>query len=685
MPLIFSQPKTPDEYETIIAIIQIMSMSKPSFNRHDDLLSAFTVINHLANALQIPNMIAHSTQQILCLYCKANAIPHAIIMLCKVGSTLLPQLFSDKLEVPANLMHFMSVQLIDTTPLKCANLANWKQVIKQNVNVALKFNQIPQGATALVGMFNHICKNQTQSLILQEYLPTPTFYHALYNCYIIGNFNNESSILAYYLQAICVMESDASTSELLNQALMSICQIQNQIPHFYDIYAKLEAMNWTYMNAIPIQRIDEVKLLVQVIKFSSINAGVLTEYKQAIIIQRVFERATTISQDLCALRISNQYPLPTQPSTAVGQELRNRFNAMKKRQHLIPLEDKYRWYSIVANMEFLDYIQRSNEDLITCKTEAFEFRQPDSFRLLRTHNISHEASLVHRMQSALIWLSKLVAKMNPLLCQGEYAWEVHNALLSLRAIGEHLALRLYSEDAMNAYRLLERLAVKASNDLAHIQAISYFAANSTEYIYVDSKSNLDQIISIGTETMMRMIKSYEKLSMRKRRATLYCMMNVALYYVSTGRVKDGKDLLRYAENLLVKLEEGMALSAGEDSLARIRYNSILLLLITRYDMDSPFPPIRLVETVIKACYAVRGVTHDENLLLPTIVYDTLWDLTRYLMARFDVQEIEILMGFCLKLSGRSGSAFKSAQLLVMWALVDLCKESGEDCEVSRII
>lgn len=661
-----------------------MSISKPTFARSQDLLHTFTVINHLADALQSPNAASHSTQLIPCLFCKANVIPHTILMLCKVGSSLLSQLFTDKITIPYYLLHFVAAQLSCT--MECPNLKFWKQTIKLQIAQTLKLSHHPQGTEALSGLLMHICVHYTRLPTLNEYLAPEIFYQTLSDCASVGNLNGASTILSHYLHAIWIMERADSLStpaaERLNSALAGICKQQSKIDQYYDIHAELESMNWLYMNAFPIPRIDEIKLLVQVVQYASMKAGALTESMQAAFIHRILTKAKTVSQNFYALRIANKYGTVILPSPNVSQALHERFTAMKMHQKQIPVVDKYRWYSIIANMEFLDYMERVGAYTTENRFTTFEFKDPASFHVMSKHNISSEASLVHRAQSALIWWSKLVAKFELPQCHAEYAWEVDCALQNLRTMGEHMALRLYREEAMNAYRLLHRLARSANNDFAVIQAISYFAANSQEYIESDSKANLDLKVLQGSETMMRAIKSYNTLSSRKQRWIMYCMMNVALYYVSTDRMKEGKELLRYVENLLQKLDTDTKLGERNELLARVRYNSILLSLITRYDMESPFPPIRLAETVLKSCTSVRGVGLDEVSLLPMIVYDTLWDLTRYLIARFDVSEADTLLAFCLKLSGRAGSAFKSAQLLVMWAMVELCKENGDGCEVS---
>lgn len=658
---------------------------KPSFSRNADFIHALTIINYLADALDQPNAIVHSTQLIACFHCKDNVLHHTNLLLCNVGFSLLPQILKAKITIPHHLLHFAAIQLFDTSTLKCPNLPMWQQAIKKNVTNALCLKRYANGAGALIGLLNLVCINHTQYPALQGHLSDADFFQTLCSCHAVANLSAESAILAHYLQVISLMESDdypsKSTIDQLNNSLLLVCKRQNQLTEWFDIYAKLEAMHWTYMQAMPIARIDEVKLLVQVVQWASMNPGGLSADMQNRLIARVFASAKTTTQDLCALRISNSFPLPVLPDAFVYKELRTRFNALSKKQTSIPLADKYRWYSIIANMEFMDYVQRCNEDERANKGKQFEFKDTEAFAIFRTQNVNYEAALVKKMQSALDWITKVADRMvrDAELCRGECAWEVANALVNLRAIGDHMALRLYREEAMAAYRQLHRLASAAGHDFGHIQAVTYFASNFHEW---DSEStNLDAIVSAGCDTLQRLIETFDKLSARKRRMVLYCKMSVSMYYVANGAAAQGKAMLLDAERLLAAMER----TNGDVDLARIRFNTIMLLLVTRYGWESPFPAVRLAETIIAACTSVRSVQHDESLLLPSIMYETLWELARFLMARFDLADIETVMAICLKISGRAGSAFKSSQLLCMWAMVNLYKEAAEGCEVSGVM
>lgn len=653
---------------------------KPTFQTAEEKVQLLTVINNISKIL-LSSQHLHSSVIIACLHCKKNLLFHSQIQIANVAYRIFFDMISKNEQFPHNLLNIVCGEMISVRSLECPIQNFFSTTLKTHLSSFLSLKQ-SKFASVLVSLLHMICEKSNEIGSVSEHIKDDDFYESLWYS---THFASEKCIVkmrAQYLRVINIMARPdfpgPKTDILLKPVLHHLCHNQNELEKMFDIADELEAMNWTYKKAIPISRIDNVQLLLQVLQYASLNANTLKDNMQIMLINRIIELSTTIDQRLNCLRALNTYltiPMPQE----VYEKLRALFTNMKQEQHSIPLKEKYRWYSIIATMEYTDYMRCYIETVEQNKSEPVDFKKTENLRLFGQINLEKEASVVRKLQSSLVWYSKFINKLGVEACKHEYLWEVEGALQHLRKIGEHLMLRMYREDAMNAYRWLFGLSRKIGDEFQQLQAIGYLSANSREYVSTDSQLSLDQIVEIGCEIFIRLLKIYDKLSPRKQRILCHFTMNVSLFYVESGKVSDAKELLRFTETMLNSMEAKMP---DEDVLVRIRYNSILFSLCTKFGLHCPFPPIRLAELVIKSSVKLRTINADEMTLWPILLFESLHDITRYSLARFDFEEGELCMAILFKMALRAECAYKSALLLSLWALLDLYKENETSFSVS---
>lgn len=474
----------------------------------------------------------------------------------------------------------------------------------------------------------------------------------------------------YILAAIIMLVPKHAA--LLKYVMARICEAQAKLGCVPSVEEYFDQINYRYLNRVAFPRVSISELLLCQLQYSLECKGFPAEIK-AKLSNAVKTKTTTEPMQYLRVVYSYESGLPTKEQY---ENLIHAYTIGKQNAANLSKAVQLRWWSLVGCMENLSYRVAFNETTEMYKDEPLNLKEDR--RVFKDLNLAYEA----KMLRMLIASTKALQTFDSLLTKDNIESvrvEAEHGVRQLIQLATHLTLRQYRKEAMVAYTVLYSLSSKLNNEFGHFAALGYFAGNSRDYPE-RSRNSLRKIVQNNLEALVEVLKDRERLSFRKQSSLLVCLMNIGLYYMGQGNTDDGKEVLRFVEQMMTDFEAQFKIQYNNS--VRMRLNTINLKLITKYDVHSPFPPIRLAEHILQSVKNMKYLTKMDAADLPIVLNEAMVFIARYCLARYDFDEIELIVQMLVKQSMRQGLVYSAAKLISMYALFDLYKEDRSSCLVS---
>lgn len=280
-----------------------------------------------------------------------------------------------------------------------------------------------------------------------------------------------------------------------------------------------------------------------------------------------------------------------------------------------------------------------------------------------------------------------------------YHDEIQYLLVRTKLLARHFNLREYPTDALETYAILFKLAKLKNDEFGIITACSYFAENSREFeSRFANDMDLSKMLEHCYTLLVNHLQNLSKLSLRKQNEIFYCLLNISLYYLSINRINDAKKLLQFVHltigpcEMVTKCSKHSKNDKTENTdenkmqyeAVRIKYYSVLFVMIIKYNQTSSFSLTNFAEFIMYYVRSKINMTADDTINVPNILFNTIPEIITCGLNRYDLNEIgESLLTVLLKFSIRMGLIRRSIKTLIMIGLVNLFAENFKGCEVSR--
>lgn len=667
------------EIDVLSIVSQIYQSCVPQIIKSGLQYNIMALLSISVNLIEIFTQTTIAPSLYNCNYCKENILPHEIINVCEVTmSLLLRHAISKTVMFDKNLLTLCVQNILEVEKLNnCQALSIYKTRCAMNISNLLVFfyNSSQLYASYGIHMIQMILETfqKHTNISHTNYLPGNSIFKYLqtfYECDAAADV--KQTIRIGYLNGIFILQSQPLDEQKMKLAMYNLCTIQSKLTEIIPIRTYLEEINWKYMGVVDIPSIELIDLLLQQLYYASSSWNVQLKLK---LIEHIFaEKSSTPAKCLqCLYAFDDQIP-----TTEIIMKLKDYYAMTKKSAEHLQGDDMTKWYSISATMYTLEYLYEFIEISKKYKNQQLHLKAPET--VFRDLNVNIETKMFQKLVGAIKSYRKFIANLNAKTCMTTFKIEIEHGLIYLRKVALHLTVRDFFKEAMAAYMALYTLAQKADDKFGKIHAVSYFAANSRDYP-VDRKNpaTLDAIISHSSEILVATLTTRKTLSFRKQCHILYCMINIALYTMEQGKTEEAQNLMEFADTMLVDMEQQFTMA--ESNAPRIRYYSVLLIFITKHNVNSPFAPILFAEYILTACKSIQYVLAEDSIIFPIQLYETMIHVTEYSLSRYDYVEIEVILQMLLKLAMRMGLALKMAKLLALNGLVDLYKEDYENCVV----
>lgn len=231
---------------------------------------------------------------------------------------------------------------------------------------------------------------------------------------------------------------------------------------------------------------------------------------------------------------------------------------------------------------------------------------------------------------------------------------------------------------MTANYLLYSLAKSVNDEYSLLTAVSFFVDNEPIFCQQIPDKNLHEIIGQTDCIIFDLIGNFDKLSARKQNFVFHFMLSLVVYHLNLYRLDDATQILQFIEQNLNQFTK------GEFGSVRCKYYSILFRMKLKFEIDNKMCTMILAEHIMENCRNIVYISIDDSMVLPIILCDTLIDIFKYSLAKYDFLNAEVCILMAMKMVAKLCMVIKSAELLSLSALADLYKENVTNCEVKQV-
>lgn len=672
---------THNEIEAISIVSQIFQTCVPQMIKSEKEfnINALLSICYHFNCIFKHTNIAPSLPN--CNYCKtANSLQHEIINNCEVTlSVLLRHVISKNVLFDKQILEICASNILAVDTLyNCQAQSLYKSRCTTNLLNLMIFFFNSSKVYASFGIHSIKLIIETFSnhpnILRSDYMQDISIFKYLYAFFESdASSNSKESVLIGYLYAIFLMTASTFDEQKIKLTMHNLCTQQSKLTELVPIRSYLEENDWKYMGVINIPKIQLVDLLLLQLQHGTSSWTITLA-----LIENIFNENsnTPIKCLTCIYAFEDQVP----PAEIIIK-LQYFYSVVKKSSEQMNDVDLAKWHSLSATLSTLEYL---NEFLLTSekyKNHQIDLKSPEN--IFRELNVNVETKLFKKLTGAIKEYRKFICYINSIKCTAALQMEINHALIYLRKIAQHLTVRNLFKEAMAAYMSLYTLAQTVNNKFGKIHAVTYFACNSRDYpIDHNNPGTLNNLISQSNEMLVTALSKRKSFSCRKQCYILYCMINIALYTMEQNKMEEAQMLMEFVDTMITEMEQQFSISAS--GVLRIRYYNVLLIFVTKYNIDSSFAPILFAEYILKACKTVHYVLPEDSIIFPIQLNETIVHIAEYMLSRYDYVDIDVFIQMLLKLAMRMGLSFKMAKLLALSGLIDLYKEDYENFEVTFI-
>lgn len=422
---------------------------------------------------------AISFPRISCYHCKSNAIRHECIATGDLAARIIRTKLasvppSNEDDRPALIAEFGVIFRRSVGAARSLQCPNSAYVLDRAMRIVLalpgdlKHHQLPPAVT-----WDWLCRlcsaaDQLGISTITDILSV----HRLSTELLAVAPTTEDALIVNYIHLSHLLGQPDYPSLAVEQrtavVLQRICALQNTLVDVFDIDAHLAGLGYVW-HGLPVPwppaaDAAGADLLLQLFQFAVRRPVLLPALRQQLM--ELIVRTVPADRPLQALRVANGFLGYALTSTTLHAGLAAAYSRAKRHQVEYARHSllKRRWYAAVANMETIEYLQLTEAQHTRLAAEPpTDLRHPADCTLFRREvNLRQEQQLLRRVQLALRWYGKFVAKLTDTEADRVlFAAETWNALEALNQLGEHCALRNYRPEAWHAYQLLLQLARKA--------------------------------------------------------------------------------------------------------------------------------------------------------------------------------------------------------------------------------
>lgn len=288
--------------------------------------------------------------------------------------------------------------------------------------------------------------------------------------------------------------------------------------------------------------------------------------------------------------------------------------------------------------------------------------------------------------------------------QKQFEDEKELLLRELKVVANQFIVRGYSDDGMELYMTLFKLSKALKDEFGLIDACSFFAENCKNFQNKFPHENLQSIIENCFTACVKKLKDLNTLSSRKQTQVCFCLLNLVLYYYEDGGNYQSyiKLILAFiyktiggtgdqniqgtVEALIGQIENKPKPSDGTtknfSEAIRIKFYSVLFIIITKYGAPSAFHPTKFIQYAMDHVKTYLGVYYENTAAVAILLYNMLPEMVLWLGEHYELNvEIPALMLSMLKLSLKSGYAHRTGSLMVDILQMDLLGEKLNSCKV----
>lgn len=285
----------------------------------------------------------------------------------------------------------------------------------------------------------------------------------------------------------------------------------------------------------------------------------------------------------------------------------------------------------------------------------------------------------------------------------QYEVEKQLLLRELKVVANQFVVRGFTDDGLEIYMALFKLARAVKDEFGLIDACSYFAENCVDFKQRYITKDLKAIIEECSAASVGKLKEFNDLTPRKQIQICFCILNLVLYYYEDDG--DHKHEINVILSFVFKLIGGtgdeqmkntmdaligpMAFNGKQTNenkklseAIRIKFYSVLFTIITKYGGPSAFHPSKFIQFIMSHIKTYLNVYYDSSATVPILLYNMIPQMVLWLEGNYTTNvESPSLMLTMLKFSLKSAYAQRTVNLLLVLMQMDLMGERLTSCKV----
>lgn len=287
--------------------------------------------------------------------------------------------------------------------------------------------------------------------------------------------------------------------------------------------------------------------------------------------------------------------------------------------------------------------------------------------------------------------------------QKQFEVEKQLLLREFKVVANQFVVRGFTEDGLELYMSLFKLARITKDEFGLIDACSYFAENCVDFKQKYINKDLKAIIDECSAASIAKLKEFNNLTPRKQIQVCFCILNLTIYYYEDGG--DHKNEINVILSFVFKLIGGTddkEMKSTMDALIgpmefngkstnetkklseaiRIKFYSVLFTIITKYGGPSAFHPTKFIQFIMNHIKTYLSVYYDSSATVPILLYNLIPQMVLWLEGNYSTNvESPALMITMLKFSLKSAYAQRTVNLLLVLMQMDLMGEKLTSCKV----